>query len=98
MSEKIVITGMGIVSPLGCGIDQVWQRLIAGESGIGLIDRFAVDEFPVQIAGLVPDYEQDQAAGLNPEAIIGRKERKKMDLFTLYALGAAEQALSQANW
>ncbi|MCP3688782.1 MAG: beta-ketoacyl-ACP synthase II, partial [Gammaproteobacteria bacterium] len=46
----------------------------------------------------VPDYEQDQAAGLNPEAIIGRKERKKMDLFTLYALGAAEQALSQANW
>ncbi len=98
MNEKIVITGMGIVSPLGCGIDQVWQRLTAGESGIGLIDRFAVDDFPIQIAGLVPDYEQDQAAGLNPEAIIERKERKKMDLFTLYALAAAEQALSQANW
>ncbi len=98
MSEKIVITGMGIVSPLGCGIDQVWQRLTAGESGINLIDRFDVDEFPIQIAGLVPGHEQDQTAGLNPEAIVDRKERKKIDLFTLYALAAAEQALNQANW
>ncbi|MCP4488563.1 MAG: beta-ketoacyl-ACP synthase II [Gammaproteobacteria bacterium] len=98
MSEKIVITGMGIVSPLGCGIDQVWQRLVAGKSGIGIIDRFDVDDFPIQIAGLVPNHEQDQVAGLNPETIVERKERKKIDLFTLYALAAAEQALNQAKW
>ena len=98
MSSKIVVTGMGMVSPLGCGVDKVWKRLIAGKSGIGAIDRFDVDDFPVKIAGLVPDHSEDEEAGLNPETIVDRKERKKIDLFTLYALAAAEEALQQANW
>ena len=98
MRSKIVITGMGIVSPLGCGVDNVWERLINGKSGIAAIDRFDVDDFPIQIAGLVPDHLQDAAAGLDHEAVVSRKERKKIDLFTLYALAAAEEALSQANW
>ncbi len=89
---------MGIVSPLGCGVGKVWARLIDGESGIGTINRFSVDDFPVQIAGLVPDHLDDKAAGLNQEAVVSRKGRRKMDLFTLYALAAAEEALSQANW
>lgn len=98
MNSKIVVTGMGIVSPLGCGVDRVWKRLIAGESGIGSIDRFDIGDCPVKIAGLVPDHLEDEEAGLNPETIVDRKERKKIDLFTLYALAAAEQALTQANW
>ena len=98
MSSKIVVTGMGIVSPLGCGIENVWKRLIAGKSGVGPINRFDVADFPIKIAGLVPDHLEDETAGLNPESIVDRKERKKIDLFTLYALAAAEQALSQANW
>lgn len=98
MRSKIVVTGMGIISPLGCGIDKVWKRLIAGQSGIGPINRFDVENFPVKIAGLVADHLEDEEAGLNPETIVDRKERKKIDLFTLYALAAAEQALSQANW
>ncbi len=98
MREKIVVTGMGIVSPLGCGVDKVWSRLIAGESGIGSIDRFDVEDFPIKIAGLVPNHEEDEIAGLNPEDIVSRKERRRIDLFTLYALAAAEEALTQANW
>ncbi len=98
MNSKIVVTGMGIVSPLGCGVDKVWKRLIGGESGIGPINRFDVEDFPVKIAGLVPDHSEDEAAGLNAETIVDRKERKKIDLFTLYALAATEQALNQANW
>lgn len=98
MSSKIVVTGMGIVSPLGCGIENVWKRLIAGKSGVCPINRFDVADFPIKIAGLVPDHLEDETAGLNPESIVDRKERKKIDLFTLYALAAAEQALSQANW
>lgn len=98
MKSKIVVTGMGIVSPLGCGVGKVWERLIAGESGIGAINRFNVDDFPIQIAGLVPDHLEDELAGLNHEAVVCRKERRKIDLFTLYALAAAEEALSQANW
>lgn len=98
MAATIVVTGMGIVSPLGCGVGNVWDRLINGESGIGAIDRFDVNDFPVQIAGLVPDRLQDEVAGLDHEAVASRKERRKIDLFTLYALAAAEEALTQAKW
>lgn len=98
MKSPIVITGMGIVGPLGCGIGAVWHRLAGGRSGVVPIDRFGVEDFPVGIAGLVPDRARDPEAGLDPEAVIDRKERKKIDLFTLYALAAAEEALAQANW
>ena len=70
MRSKIVITGMGIVSPLGCGVDKVWERLINGESGIAAINRFNVDDFPIRIAGLVPDHVEDGEAGLNHEAVV----------------------------
>lgn len=98
MNSPIVITGMGIVSPLGCGIEPVWQRLTAGHSGVRRIDRFDIEEFPIQIAGLVPDREQDPEAGFDPDAVISLKERKKLGLFTVYAMAAAQEALEQANW
>ncbi|MDX3775339.1 beta-ketoacyl-ACP synthase II [Chromatiaceae bacterium AAb-1] len=98
MSSPIVITGMGIVSPLGCGVKTVWQRLTAGQSGVGFIDRFDTSDFPVKIAGLVPVKEQDAAAGLDIDAIVEPKERKKLDPFTVYALAAAAEALAQAGW
>ena len=95
---RIVITGMGMVSPLGCGVENVWSRLIEGKSGIGTIDRFDIKDSPVKIAGLVPDREQDSVAGLAPDEILPPKDRKKLDLFTLYALAASQEALEQANW
>lgn len=98
MSSPIVITGMGIISPLGCGVDAVWKRLTAGQSGIGRIDRFDTEDFPIQIAGLVPSKEQDAEAGLDPDAVLEKKERKKIDIFTFYAMAAAQEALAQANW
>lgn len=98
MHSPIVITGMGIISPLGCGVKQVWQRLTEGRSGIARIDRFDVEDFPIRIAGLVPGIEQDLQAGFDPDLIIERKERKKIDLFTLYAMAAAQEALDQAGW
>ena len=98
MNSPIVITGMGIISPLGCGVKQVWQRLTEGRSGIRRIDRFDVEDFPVRIAGLVPTLDEDRVAGLDLDAVIEKKERKKIDLFTLYALAAAQEALHQAGW
>lgn len=98
MNSPIVVTGMGMVSPLGCGVKSVWQRLIAGQSGIGFIDRFDTSEFPIRIAGLVPDISKDAEAGFDADAVIEPKERKKMDLFSLYALAAAQEALAQAGW
>ncbi|MDC0610335.1 beta-ketoacyl-ACP synthase II [Vibrio sp.] len=98
MNSPIVITGMGIVSPLGCGVDTVWQRLTAGQSGIQFIDRFDTEEFPVKIAGLVPNKENDAEAGFDFADVAPAKELKKLDRFTCYALAAAEEALTQANW
>lgn len=98
MNSPIVVTGMGMVSPLGCGVKSVWQRLIAGQSGIGFIDRFDTSEFPIRIAGLVPEISKDAEAGFDADAVIEPKERKKMDLFSLYALAAAQEALAQAGW
>lgn len=98
MNSPIVITGMGMISPLGCGVKAVWQRLTAGQSGIGPIDRFDIADFPVKIAGLVPDIAQDPEAGLAEDTVVSTKERKKLDRFTLYAMAAAQEALAQANW
>ncbi len=98
MNSAIVITGMGIISPLGCGVKAVWQRLLAGQSGIGFLDRFNIEDFPVKIAGQVPGIERDPEAGFDPNSVVDAKGRKKLDLFSLYALAAAQEALQEANW
>lgn len=98
MQSPIVITGMGMVSPLGCGVNKVWRRLLAGHSGIGSITRFATDELPVKIAGLVPSIADDPEAGFDVDQVADPRERRKQDLFSLYALAAAEEALKQADW
>ncbi|MBV1930931.1 MAG: beta-ketoacyl-ACP synthase II [Porticoccaceae bacterium] len=99
MSQSpVVITGMGLVTPLGCGLEPVWRRLTQGASGIGVIDRFDISEQPIKIAGLVPDIADDSTAGLDLDGLISTKEQKKLGLFTIYALAAAEQALQQADW
>ncbi|GHB26294.1 3-oxoacyl-[acyl-carrier-protein] synthase 2 [Pseudovibrio japonicus] len=95
--DPIVVTGMGLVTPLGCGVMEVWERLLAGKSGVRQIERFTVDDLQTTIAGLVPSSLEDDC-GLDPDRVISKKDRKKIDLFTLYALAAAEEALSQAGW
>ncbi len=98
MNSPIVITGMGIISPLGCGVKPVWERLTAGHSGIRLIDRFETENFPIKIAGQLPSKESNASTGFHPAKIANTKELKKLDRFTLYALAAAQEALQQANW
>ncbi|MET0065054.1 MAG: beta-ketoacyl-ACP synthase II [Candidatus Thiodiazotropha sp.] len=98
MNSPIVITGMGIISPLGKGVKPVWQRLTESRSGIRLIDRFDTGSAPIKIAGLVPDISNDPEAGLDLDQVVEPKERKKLDLFTVYALAAAQEALTQADW
>ena len=98
MNSPIVITGMGIVSPLGCQVDVVWKRLIASQSGIVNIDHFATADLPVTVAGQVPTIDQDPNGGFDVDNYIEKKEQKKLDRFTMFALAAAQQALTQANW
>lgn len=98
MHSPIVITGMGMVSPLGNSVNKSWQRLVDGQSGISTIDRFDTSNIPIKIAGVVPSINQDPSGGIDLNEIADPKEQRKMDLFSLYALAAAHEALSQANW
>ncbi|WP_419307280.1 beta-ketoacyl-ACP synthase II [Chromohalobacter israelensis] len=98
MSSPLVITGMGMVSPLGCGVNASWERLLAGRSGVSSITRFETGELPIKVAGTVPGRESDPQAGFDPDRVADAKERRKMELFSLYAMAAAEEALTQANW
>ncbi len=97
MDKRIVITGMGLVTPLGVGVAPVWERLITGQSGVRTNRRFDTAALPTRIAGLVPDIADDPT-GLDVDATVSPKERRKMDLFTIYALASAEQALAEADW
>ena len=96
--KRIVVTGMGIVGPLGCGVEEVWQRLLAGRSGIRLLSGDITEGTGVAVGGQVPSLEEDPVAGYDPERIIPAKDRKKMDRFIEFALVAAEEALQQAGW
>ncbi|MFB7813217.1 beta-ketoacyl-ACP synthase II [Paenibacillus chitinolyticus] len=87
--ERVVITGMGIISPLGNGVAPFWERLVQGQSGISRIDTFDTTRYKAKIAGLVRDFDG--------EALFGRKEARKMDRFCQFALAAADQALLDAE-
>jgi 3-oxoacyl-[acyl-carrier-protein] synthase II len=88
---------MGIVSPLGCGVEPVWANMLAGKSGIARIDRFKIDDLACQIAGLVPAGSRAEGK-FNPEEWMEPKEVRKVDPFILYAMAAADQALEDAGW
>ncbi len=95
---RIVVTGTGIVGPLGCGTATTWSRLLAGQSGIRTLSADLTEGTGCAVGGQVPTLEDDPQAGYDPERIITAKERKKMDRFIEFALVAAEEALAQAGW
>src|SRR5437773_10814585 len=89
LTRRVVVTGMGLVTPLGTGLEKTWKALCAGKSGIARITRFDPTDYPCQIAGEVPDFD--------PAAFIEKKEIKKMDLFIHFAVGAAQMAVDDAG-
>jgi 3-oxoacyl-[acyl-carrier-protein] synthase II len=95
--RRVAITGLGLVTPLGCGVDTTWSRLIAGRSGAGPITRFKVDDLPCRIACDVP--RGDGADGtFNPDQWVDPKEQRRVDDFIIYALTAASQAVTDAGY
>ncbi|WP_340673234.1 beta-ketoacyl-ACP synthase II [Brevibacillus agri] len=87
--EKVVVTGMGVISPVGSDVQQFWSSLTQGKSGISQIDRFDTSRFKTKIAGLVRDFD--------PEARFGRKEARRMDRFCQFAIAATDEALEDAG-
>ena len=93
--KRVVITGMGIVSPVGTGIEHAWKNVVAGKSGIKKITDFNVDDLASQIAG-VPTVGTD-AGMFNPDAVIEPREQRKMDKAIIYAMVAADEAIKDAG-
>ena len=95
--RRVVVTGLGLVTPLGCGVEPSWRRLIAGETGSRRIEKFDVSDLASKIAAQVP--RGDGADGtFNPDDWMEPKEQRKVDDFIIYAMGAAKQALDDADW
>ena len=95
--RRVVVTGMGMVTPLGCGVEPTWQRLLKGESGAKKIDTFDVSDVSCKIACVVP--RGDGSGGtFNPDQWMEPKEQRKVDDFIVFAMCAAKQALDHAGW
>jgi 3-oxoacyl-[acyl-carrier-protein] synthase II len=95
--RRVVVTGLGMVTPLACGVESTWQRLIEGQSGVRRIDRFDVSDIPSKIAGQIPRGDGSDGT-YNPDQWMEPKEQRKVDDFIVYGMCAARQALDDAGW
>lgn len=96
--RRIVVTGLGVVSPLGCGTELAWRRLLAGRSGLRHLPDAVAETLPAKVAGLVPGKAEDNEGGFDADVAIAPKDQRKMDRFIQFALVAAKEALAQAGW
>ncbi len=93
--RRVVVTGLGLVSPLACGVEPSWRRLLDGQSGARQIDTFDVSDLPCKIAMPIPRRGEDS---FDPDYWMEPKEQRKIDDYILYAVAAATQALANAGW
>ena len=94
--RRVVVTGLGMVTPLSSTVEGSWNKLINSISGIDTISGFEIDDLASKIAGQVPDSTQDD--GFNPSRCIEAKEQRKIDKFIMYAIDSADQAISDSGW
>jgi 3-oxoacyl-[acyl-carrier-protein] synthase II len=95
--RRVVVTGLGLVTPLGCGVEVNWRRLIAGDCGFKRIDTFEVDDLACQVAAIIPRDSGAEGA-FDPDDWFEPKEQRKVDDFIVYGAAAATQALADAGW
>ena len=102
--RRVVITGIGLTTPLANGREASWSRLIEGKSGVGRIDTFDAEDLACQIAGQVPwksgrgGGSEDDSASFDPDTVMSAKERRRIDEFILYGMAAADEAVADSGW
>ena len=92
--RRVVVTGLGMVTPLGCGVETTWQRLLAGQSGARRIEKFDVEDLAAKIACQIPRGDGSDGT-YNPDQWMEPKEQRKVDEFIVYAMCAARQAIER---
>lgn len=96
MTRRVVISGMGMVSPLGCGVQLAWSRLLAGQSGISNLPEGLVAHLPSKVGGIVPSELSDPEGGF--QSSLSLKEQRRTDRFIQFAIAAADEAIMQSGW
>ena len=95
--RRVVITGLGLVTPLGCGVEPTWANLLAGKSGARKVTEFEVGDMPCRIASFIPRGDGSNGT-FNPDQWMEPKEQRKVDDFIVYAMAAADQAIADCGW
>ena len=95
--RRVVVTGLGLVTPLACGVEESWSRLLAGQSGASAITKFRTDDLATKIACQVPRGDGSNGT-FNPDQWVDPKEQRRMDDFIIYGLAAARQAVDDSGW
>ncbi|HLJ53097.1 MAG TPA: beta-ketoacyl-ACP synthase II [Rhizomicrobium sp.] len=95
--RRVVVTGIGLVTPLGCGVEETWSRLLAGRSGARRIAKFRTDDLATKIACDVPRGDGSNGT-FNPDQWVDPKEQRRMDDFIIFGLAAAKQAVRDSGW
>ncbi len=102
--RRVVVTGLGLVTPLGCGVEHVWKHLLDGASGLAKIEHFEVSDLSSHVAGIIPRVDgrnggaPDTPGVFDPDAVMHARDRKRIDDFILYGIAAADEALAHSGW
>lgn len=102
--RRVVVTGIGLVTPLGCGAKHVWQQLLDGQSGASQVEHFETDDLACKIAAMVPRVDghggggADVAGSFDPDAVLPPRDRKRIDDFILYSIAASDEAIADSGW
>ena len=98
--RRVVVTGMGMVTPLGVGVKRNWDSITAGKSGIRIIDEFDLTDMASHIAGIVPKTEEENPTdgSFNVNLFVEKKEQKKIDQFIMFGMAAAQEAIEDSGW
>lgn len=102
--RRVVVTGLGLVTPLGCGANLVWERLLSGKSGAGKIEHFETEDLACKIAAMVPridgrgDGGEEIEGSFNPDDTLPPRDQKRIDDFILYAIAASDEAIKDSGW
>lgn len=98
--RRVVVTGMGIVSPLGTGVGRNWDSITAGKSGLNSITHFDTTDFASKVAGVIPKTSDENPSNgeFNPDLSVPKKDQRKMDPFIVYGIAAADEAIADSGW
>jgi len=102
--RRVVVTGLGLVTPVGSGVDIAWANILGGKSGAKKIEHFETDDLACQIAAIVPRVDgrggggPDMAGSFDPDTVLTPREQKRVDDFIIYSMGAADQAIADSGW